>query len=152
MPGSKFLPVSYTDCATNQKQESHVKFAKLRLIAIAIMLLLTLPAYADSVVQVWNCELNDDKTFKELEAVSQAWLKAARGIKGGEEMEVYLNYAVGADEDADGVLFILVAPSFESWGAFEDRYEDSPAAEADEAFNEVASCSTPSLWGSAKIE
>jgi len=116
------------------------------------MLLLALPAYADSVVQVWNCELDEGKTFKELEAVSQAWLKAARGMKGGEELEVYLNYAVGAGEDAEGILFILIAPSFESWGAFEDRYEDSPAAEADTAFSDVASCSTPSLWGSTKIE
>ena len=129
-----------------------MKFSMLRLITIAIMLLLALPAYADSVVQVWNCELDDGKTYKELEAVSQAWLKAARGMKGGEELEVYLNYAVGAGEDAEGVLFILIAPSFEVWGAFEDGYEDSPAAEADTAFSDVASCSTPSLWGSVKIE
>ena len=129
-----------------------MKFTALRIITIAMLLLLALPAYADSVVQVWNCELEDNKTGEDLQAVSKAWLKAARGIKGGEELEVYLNYPVGAGEDTEGVLFVLVAPSFSAWGAFEDGYEDSPAAEADEAFNEVASCSTPSLWGSVEIE
>lgn len=129
-----------------------MKYAMLRSITIAIMLLLALPAYADSVVQVWNCELNDGKTAEELEAVSQGWLKAAKGQKGGEGLEVYLNYAVGAGEDTEGFLFVLVAPSFTDWGAFEDGYEDSPAAEADAAFNDVASCSTPSLWGSVEIE
>jgi hypothetical protein len=47
---------------------------------------------------------------------------------------------------------MLIADNAKNWGAFQDAYEGSAAAEADEAWGDVADCSTSSIWNSVKIE
>ena len=124
----------------------------LRLVLTSVLLAIVIPAYAASVVQIWSCELEEGKTSEDAEAVSSAWLKAAKGMKGGDEMKVYLDYPIAAEVGGGSFNFVLVAPSFEAWGVLEDGYPDSPIAEADEAFAIVASCSGSSLWASIEMK
>ncbi len=126
-----------------------------RLIAsltASMMFLLTAPAYSDSVVQLWNCKINDDKTTADLVAVSEAWLKAAKSMKGGEELEVYLDFPIAAQAGDGDFTFVMVIGDTKLWGVFNDGYPDSPAGEADEAWAEVATCSGSSIWASVPIE
>jgi len=117
-----------------------------------MLLALTIPAYADSAVQIWHCELEEGKTPADAEAVSSAWLKAAKGMKGGDEMVVYLDSPVVASSGGGEFHFVLITPSFGAWGEFNEAYPGSAAAKADEDFAAVASCSGSSLWASKKVE
>lgn len=108
-------------------------------------------ANADSIVQLWTCELNEGKTRAELMEVSVAWMNAVKAMDGGEGFEAYLEYPLAAD-DLNVFTFVMIADNAKNWGAFQDAYEGSKAAEIDETWGEVADCSSSSLWSSVKIE
>ena len=116
------------------------------------MILLSTAASADSVVQLWNCKVDDNKTPADVVAVSSAWLKAAKSMEGGEDLEVFVEFPMAANAAFGEFTFVLVSADAKTWGLFNNGYADSPAAEADEAWNAVASCSSSSLWESIKIE
>lgn len=124
----------------------------LRLLSISILGAFVVPVYADSVLQVWSCKVLEGKTGAELEAVSAAWFKAAKGMKGGEHLEVHVLFPIVSDTTGGRVLFVVTVPSFEEWGVFTGGYEGSPAAKADEDWNKVASCSGNALWESVSIK
>ena len=129
---------------------------KMRKIIIAsltasVMFLFTAAAYADSIVQIWSCKLNDGKAGDDLEAVSSAWLKAARSMEGGEVLEAYLEFPVAAPVGDGSFSFVMVVADTKEWGVFNFDYPNSPAGEADEAWGEVATCSGSSLWASIEV-
>lgn len=107
--------------------------------------------YAD-VVQVWKCTAHKGKSDAELEKASSAWLAAAKTMKGGENLQVYHSYPMAANAGEGGFEFVLVAPDPAAWGTFWNDYNDSAAAKADAAWNDVASCSGSALWNSKVIE
>ena len=121
-------------------------------LTASVMFLFTAPVYADSIVQLWSCKLNDDKTFADLEAVSSAWLKAAKSMEGGEDLEAFLEYPIAADAGGGDFTFVMVVADTKTWGVFNNDYPDSPVGEADQAWSEVATCSSSSLWESVEIE
>jgi hypothetical protein len=109
------------------------------------------PARADSLVQLWTCELNDGKTRAELMEVSTTWMNAVRSMDGAKGFEAFIEFPIATDE-LDEFTFVLVADNAKNWGAYQDVYEGSLAAKIDEAWGEVASCSISTLWNSVKIE
>ena len=121
-------------------------------LTASVMFLFTAPAYADSIVQLWSCKINDGKTEDDLVAASSAWLKAAKTNEGGEDIEAFLDFPIAADNGDDDFTFVLVVADTKVWGAFNHDYFDSPAGEAEEAWGEVATCSVSSLWASVEIE
>jgi hypothetical protein len=122
-------------------------------VLIAILLMgFTTSIQASNVLQIWKCTTNEGSTGAEVEAVSAAWLKAVQGMKGGDQLEVYLEEPIAASEIGGNFYFVLVAPSFEVWGVFNDGYEGSPAQKADEEFSKVASCSSSTISLSTKVE
>ena len=103
-------------------------------------------------VQVWECQLNDGKTFDDLQAVSSAWLAATKGMEGGEGIEAFHNYPVAAYAGDGGFTFVVIMPDFEAWGKLTEAYPGSASEKADEAWGEVAKCKGSSLWASEKIK
>ena len=103
--------------------------------------------------QMWKCEMDDDTSEEEVKAMAQAWLKAARTMKGGKRLEAYVYFpvAVNAIGEAD-VWFIIFAPTFEEWGNFWDNYSGSPAEAVDIQYREKVICSDSALWEAVKIE
>lgn len=124
----------------------------IRLVIVSLLLLVTAPAYSGSAIQVFSCQQDENATEAQLEAVASAWLKAAKQMKGGENLEVYLNYPAAAQMGEDDFLFILIAPTFAEWGVFMDGYKDSPASKVDAEMGDLADCPDSSLWESEKIE
>jgi hypothetical protein len=121
-------------------------------LTASVMFLFTASAYADSILQIWDCELNDDKTPADVIAASSVWLKAAKNNEGGEDIEVFVEFPfVGDAEDGD-FFFVLSVADTKIWGVFNHDYPDSPAGEAEEAWAEVATCSDSSLSVSVEIE
>ena len=129
---------------------------KKRIIAsltASVMFLFTIPVHADSVIQIWSCELHDGKTMADIVELSSAWLKAAKEMEGGEDLELKLELPLAANVSNDSFNFVLIAPDAKTWGVFFNiGYDDSAAAEVDEAWFEVASCSSSSLWNSIDME
>ncbi len=121
-------------------------------LTASVMFLFTAPAYADSIVQIWSCKLNDGKTGADVVAASSVWLKAAKTNEGGEDIEAFVDFPIVADTEDDDFTFVLVVADTKTWGVFNHDYFDSPAGEAEEAWGEVATCSASSLWAAVEIE
>jgi hypothetical protein len=121
------------------------------LVASIFLIAYISPARADSVVQLWTCDLNEGKTRAELMEVSVAWMNAVQSMDSSKEFEGYLEFPIASD-NLGVFTFVLVADNAKNWGAYEDAYVGSVAAEADEAWGDIADCSISTLWNSVKIE
>jgi len=111
------------------------------------------PAYAVECVQMWMCEMDDDATEEQIEAMAREWLKAAKKIEGGENLEAYVYFpiAVNATGETDA-MFVVKAPSVEDWGKFWDHYGGSAAAEVEKQNLEKIVCPDSVVWESVKIK
>jgi len=110
------------------------------------------PTDADSIVDRWNCQLNNDKTSADLVAASSVWLKAAKSNEGGEDLEAFLEFPIEADTGDDDFTIVLVFADRKIWDTFYHDYPNSPAGEAEKAWGEVATCTGASVWASVEIE
>ena len=124
----------------------------IALLTASVMFLLTAPAFADSIVHLWSCKLNDGKTGADVVAASSDWLKAAKGNEGSENIEVFVEFPIAADAGDGEFTFVLVVPDPKIWGVFNHDYPNSPAGQAEAAWSEVATCSSSSLWASVEID
>lgn len=129
---------------------------KRRLIAslaASVMFFFTASAFADSVVHIWTCELNDGKTSADVVAASSDWLKVAKSMEGGKDLKVYLEFRIAANVGDDAFNFVLVAPDEKTWGIWYGGDDsDSAMQDANTAWSEVAACSGSSLWFSVEVE
>ena len=128
----------------------------MRSAAITVLLAssaLPAPVAASEFEQVWNCELKPGKTLDEARAVALTWLAAARSMKNGERLQVYIRYPIIVSDSENRFDFVVRAPSLAAWGAFYDAYDDgTPVANADAKFAEVAGCSGSTMWESIGVE
>jgi len=125
------------------------------LLTIALLVLfVAAPGFAGEATQIWKCELDDDTTEAQVNEMASAWLKAAKGMEGGENLQawVYFPVAVNMTGDTD-LMFVIVAPSFEEWGKFWDGYEGSPAAKVDQLHQDIGVvCPDSAVWESMKVK
>jgi len=107
----------------------------------------SVPARANEFEQAWACTLLTGKTLDQVRAVAADWLRAARGMQGGDGLQLRIRWPIVVADSAERFEFVVQSPSLQAWGAFYDHYDpDSPAGKADAAFAEVASCSGSTLW------
>jgi hypothetical protein len=123
-----------------------------RSLALIPLLALSPVASADSIIESWTCTLKEGKTLEELVNVSSQWLKAARTMSGGDQTKVNLMIPMVPSDGTGKFQFIAAVPDTSVWGAFNKDYEGSPAAKVDEAWSQVADCSSNSLWASVEIK
>ena len=60
-----------------------------RTILVSLLLIIAAPAYSNSglqAIQIFVCEFNDDATADQVMAMASTWLKAAKGMKGGKNL------------------------------------------------------------------
>ncbi len=129
-----------------------MKKVAIASLTASVMFLFIAPAYGDSILQIWECALNDNKTEADVIAASSVWLKAAKNNEGGEDIEVSLEFPIVGDAEDDDFFFVLSVADTKTWGVFNHDYPDSPAGQAEEAWAEVATCSKSSLSASVDIE
>ena len=123
----------------------------IRLMLIPMLMILTTPAFSAPVSMFLKCGQDDAASRQDLEAVASKWLKAAKGMKGGKNLEVYLHFPVVAQMGELDFAFVLVAPSIMEWGIFFDGYEGSEAQKLDKEWDELATCPNSSLWKTVKV-
>lgn len=128
---------------------------KRRLIAVLVLsvsCLFAAPAFADNVIQIWNCQLHDGKTGVDVMSVSSTWLEEAKKIEGGEDFNVLLRFPMAANAGDDDFRFVLVVPDAKAWGLWvHNSRNDANLAVANDAWYEVASCSGSSMWAGVPI-
>lgn len=122
------------------------------LILGSMLMIGAAPAYAAEATQMWKCEMGADTTEKEVEEAAAKWLKAARQMDGGDQLEAFVLFPVAVNVVGNtDFMLVVVAPSFAEWGKFWDEYQTSDAADADQA-NADVDCPDSALWNSVKVE
>ena len=127
----------------------------LSTLTALLMISFTATAYADSILNIWSCKLNDEKTEDDLMKASSAWLKIAKGMDGGADISAFVSYAIFSNtpnSEEGSFSFVLETPDLKSWAALFNDYPDSPLGKADEVWGEVATCSGSFLLSSVEIE
>ena len=127
------------------------KIIKKALLATVAVLLST-PAFSDSVLHIWSCKVNDGKTSQDLLDVNQKWLAAAKAIEGGESIELTIEVPLAANVADGSFNFVLSIADAAAWGEWQSNYVGSRAAEVDQEWSEVATCENSSLWSSYTVE
>ena len=124
----------------------------MRLMLVPMLMILSAPAYSSDPVSMFlKCSQDDAASRKGLETTASKWLKAAKGMKGGENLEVYLHFPIVAQMGEYDFAFVLVAPSIMEWGLFLDGYQGSEAAKIDKEWDELAACPDSALWKTIKV-
>jgi len=129
-----------------------MKKGTIASLTASVMFLFIAPAYGDSILQIWDCELNDNKTPADVIAASSVWLKAAKNNEGGEDIGVTLEFQIVGDAEDGDFYFVLSVADTKTWGVFNHDYPDSPAGQAEEAWADVATCSKSVLSASVDVE
>jgi hypothetical protein len=124
----------------------------IKLMAISILMMVAAPAWSDSVVNIYYCEQGDEMTDDMVEEAAAAWLKAAKGVKGGENLKLDLYFPVAANAGETDVAMALIAPSFSEWGAFMDNYAGSAAEEVDGKHEGNWACTHSTLWEAVSVK
>ena len=129
-----------------------MKTFTISLIA-ALLLIIAAPAYSARAVQVFVCEFVDDTTEEQVLEMTATWLKAAQGVPGGKDIEVFVRFPVAEGPQSEGdFVFSVAVPSFADWGKFTDAYDDSAASVVDDDFDELVECGDSTLWEATRIQ
>jgi len=119
---------------------------------VSMLMMVAAPAYSDSVVQAFHCEQGNDTTDEQVEEMAEEWLEAAKGVKGGENLELHLYFPIAGQVGDTDLSMMITAPSFAEWGTFTDAYDGSAADKVDQKYQDHLSCAESTLWESFKVE
>jgi len=124
----------------------------LQAIIISMLMIAAAPAWSETVSYAYKCEQQDEASDQDVMAAASAWLKAAKEVKGGDKLEVYVHFPVVAAMGETDFLFVVKAPSLTEWGVFMDNYEGDALAKQDKRFAEIAACPDSTLFQSVQVE
>ena len=124
----------------------------LSSMVVATFALGATPAFSDSVFEAMQCKLVGDKTEDDVIAAAGKWLAAARTMKGGKDLRLSIHFPVAGGHPDTDFIFVLRAPSFETWGRFWDGYPDSPADKLDGKATGITECASGRLYGGVEIK
>ena len=122
------------------------------LMLVSMLMIAAAPAYSAEVVQIYDCEMLEGATDEDIKAVAAEWFKAAKKMKGGERLEVYVRYPIVGQMGEKDFTFVLRAPTLEEWAVFTNGYEDSALEIIDDKFDEFCDCPSNTLWEIENLE
>ena len=69
------------------------------LLAISMLLIFAGPAWSGgSAVHIYHCMQEEQGSDEELEAIVVEWLAAAKKVKGGENLEMFVYFPVAVEQ------------------------------------------------------
>jgi hypothetical protein len=124
------------------------------MMLVSLLVVVAAPSYSESgeAWHVYQCEILDQTTEDMIVELAEKWVAAAKKIKGAENVEVYVFFPVAAEMGASDFRMLLKVPSFAEWGALQDVYDDSAAADIEDSWTEVMDCPDSWLFEGFKIE
>jgi hypothetical protein len=123
-----------------------------RIFIVSILMMVVAPVSADLATYILLCEQDDAVTDDQVEEIAAEWFKAAKAVKGGENLELYLNFPIAAKAGEVDFAMMLIAPNFAEWGEFMDNYPESPAEDIDDRYENEIDCGDGALWESVKMK
>ena len=123
----------------------------IRMMIVSMLMVFAAPAWSAAVLHSVQCQ-QGEISDEQLDVIAKDWLKAARSIKGGENLQLRMNFPVAAKMDEVDVVMLIVAPSFAEWGEFMDNYPGSEAEAMDEKHGAKLSCGNGTLWETVLVE
>jgi hypothetical protein len=136
--------------ADNEKDDAMRIFSQL--IIVSILMMVATPAWTDAAMHVILCDQDEEVSDDQVETMAVEWFKAAKAVKGGENLKLYLNFPIAAKAGEVDLAMMLVAPNFAEWGAFMDNYPGSGAEAIDEQYEDDLDCGDGTLWESVQVE
>jgi len=122
------------------------------LMFVSMLMAVAAPAWSDPALHSLTCEQDEETSDEQIEAISEEWFKAAKTVKGGENMTFYLNFPVAAKTGEVDVALILIFPSFAEFGSFTDNYPGSAAEVIDDKYKDDLDCGNGTLWESVLVK
>ncbi len=122
------------------------------LMLVSMLMIVAAPAYSAEVVQIYDCEMLEGATDEDIKAVTAEWFKAAKKMKGGERLEVYVRHPIVGQMGEKDFTFVLRAPTLEEWAVFTNGYEGSALEVIDDKLDEFCDCPSSTLWEIEKLE
>ena len=123
-----------------------------RLMVFAVLMMFAAPAWSMQALHVILCEQDDEISDAQVEQLAADWLKAAKEVKGGENLIFRINFPIAAKSGEIDLAMMLIAPNFTEWGMFMDNYPGSAAEALDDKFAEDLDCGDGTLWESELID
>ena len=124
----------------------------IRLMVVSMLMFFTAPAWSGSAVHMFHCVAEDHATDDALEAITSEWLAAAKKMKGGENLEVFLYFPIATGTSEHDFSLIMITPDFAQMGAFLDAYAGSPLEEIDDRLDELAVCPISDMWEAIAVK
>ena len=125
----------------------------LQLVVFSMLTIMASSAsYAATAVHIFRCAELEGASEEKIEELASKWLKAAKSMKGGEDIQAFVYYPLAANIAEGDLFFMIVAPSAAKWGEFWDGYKDSPAEAVDAETAGVVSCPDSNLFEGIRIE
>jgi hypothetical protein len=124
----------------------------IRLALVSVLVFVAAPSSAEEAWHVYQCEILDETTEAQVIDTFTSWLKAAKEVKGSENMMLHVFFPVAAEMGASDFRVLVKLPSFAEWGALWDAYDDSPAADLEDGWGEMFDCPDSWLFEGVKIE
>ncbi len=112
-----------------------------------VSLCLSSIAMADSVAEVWTCEVKEGKTIEDVQATNSKWLKWINAHVEGGGITSSIGTAVVGNNDI--FIFVDTYPNLATWAAAKDVLDSDEGDEIEDLFEDVDDCSENRLW---KIE
>lgn len=126
-----------------------------RTILISVLMIFSTPAFSNpdlQTIQIFNCNFNDDATTEQVMKMASKWLKAARTVEGGENLNAFIRFPVAEGDSDIDFKFVITTPTFKEWGAFTDAYEGSAASKVDDEHEDVADCFKSTIWEGIQVK
>lgn len=118
---------------------------KLFLGAFASIALLCFSAgaWADKVSEVFTCELKDDKTIAEAQAVNSKWLAFMRANVSKDITSTAATAVVG---NSDEFLYVDTYPDLATWAAGKAALETDEGKAVSSGFDDIMDCDKNRLY------
>ena len=127
----------------------------IRLVVVSLFMLFAAPAWsaasAGSAVHLFHCVQEDEASDEDVQALAAEWFNAAKKMKGGENLQIFLYFPVAVGANEHDFRFMVIAPNFEQMGAFMDSYAGSPLEEIDDRLDKVADCPISDMWEAVPV-
>ena len=95
-------------------------------------------------VEMWQCELKEGKTMKEVQANNVKWLAHTRKTAGSEEVHSYALQAVVGD--LSKFVFVDSYPDMATWSAGKSAEQSDEGKAIEAAFEELMDCTKTRLY------
>ena len=119
----------------------------LGLLTVLVAFGISGVAVADTVVEVWQCTLNDEKTTDDVQEQNSKWLALVHANVSEDIASNVLTSIVG---DSTGFSFVDIYPDLATWEKTKTYLRDNE--EVEDLFEEVSECSKNSLHNSEPTE